>query len=58
VTVPDGMFKRALATIEWSPADPQFEKKEYARGVGEIAERVTHGGHEGFKLVSVKSVNR
>jgi hypothetical protein len=51
--VPDGTFKRVLATIEWSPTEPQFEKKTYARGVGEIAERVVQGGHEQFKLVSV-----
>jgi hypothetical protein len=58
VTVRYGTFKRALATSEWSPADPQFEKRYYAPGVGEIAERVVQGGHEGFKLVSVKSADR
>jgi len=42
-----------LTTIEWSPTEPQFEKKTYACGVGEIAERVVQGGHEQFKLVSV-----
>jgi hypothetical protein len=58
LTVPAGTFNRPLVTIEWSPSDPQFEKKDYARGVGEIAEKVTQGGHEAFKLVSVTSVDR
>jgi hypothetical protein len=55
VTVPYGTFERALATIEWSPTEPQYEKKDYAAGVGEISERVVQGGHEEFHLVSVKS---
>jgi hypothetical protein len=54
LTVPAGSFKRVLATMEWSPTEPQFEKKTYAAGVGEIAERVVKGGHEQFQLVSVK----
>jgi hypothetical protein len=54
-TVPYGTFKRALATVEWSPTEPQYEKKYYVAGVGEIAEKVTQGGHEQFKLVSVTS---
>jgi hypothetical protein len=53
VTVPFGTFKHPLATIEWSPTEPQFEKKYYALSVGEIAERVTRGGHEQFKLANV-----
>jgi hypothetical protein len=57
VTVPDGTFKRPLSTIEWSPTEPQFEKKYYIAGLGEIAEKVTQGGHEQFKLVSVESVS-
>jgi hypothetical protein len=57
VTVPDGTFKRPLSTIEWSPTEPQFEKKYYVAGLGEIAEKVTQGGHEQFKLVSVESVS-
>jgi hypothetical protein len=51
--VPQGSYKRALATVEWSPLDSQLEKKYYAAGVGEIQEQVVAGGHEGFKLVSV-----
>jgi hypothetical protein len=42
-----------LVTGEFSPAEPQTERKYYARGVGEIAERVVKGQHEEFKLVSV-----
>lgn len=52
-TVPLGTFKHVLVTSEFSPAEPQTEKKYYAPGVGEIAERVVPGGHEEFKLVSV-----
>jgi hypothetical protein len=39
-------------TSEYSPAEPQAERKHYAAGVGEIAERVTKGRHEAFRLVS------
>jgi hypothetical protein len=51
--VPQGTYRRALATVEWSPIEPQLEKKYYAAGVGEIQEQVVAGGHEGFQLVSV-----
>jgi hypothetical protein len=53
VQVPAGTFKRSLVTIEWSPVEPQLEKKYYASGLGEVKEVVTQGGHEGFQLVSV-----
>ena len=52
--VPYGSFKGLLVTSERSPAEPQTERKYYAPGVGEIAERVTKGHHEEFKLVSLK----
>jgi hypothetical protein len=52
-TVPDGSFRNVLVTSEYSPAEPQTERKYYAPGVGEIAERVVKGGHERFQLVSV-----
>jgi hypothetical protein len=42
-----------LTTVEWSPTEPQLEKKTYVAGVGEIAEKVTQGGNEAFRLVSV-----
>jgi hypothetical protein len=51
--VPAGAYRRVLDTLEWSPADPQFERKYYVAGVGEIKERVTQGGREQFTLVSV-----
>ncbi len=53
VTVPDGVFKSALVTEEWSPVEPQMEQKSYVAGVGEIEEHVTEGGNEHFELASV-----
>jgi len=53
VRVPSGSYERSLATVEWSPVEPQLEKKWYVAGIGEVAERVVQGGHEGFRLVSV-----
>jgi hypothetical protein len=52
-TVPDGNFKHLLITSERSPLEPQTEQKYYARGVGEIAERVVKGHHEEFQLIRV-----
>jgi hypothetical protein len=51
--VPYGSFDRLLVTSERSPLEPQTERKYYAPGVGEIAERVVKGHHEEFRLVSV-----
>ena len=52
--VPFGAFERLLVTNERSPLDRgQVERKWYAAGVGEIAERVVRGPHEEFKLISV-----
>jgi hypothetical protein len=53
VHVPAGTFNRPLATIEWSPVEPQLEKKYYVAGLGEIMEQIVQGGHEEFKLVKV-----
>jgi hypothetical protein len=53
VTVPYGTFKRVLVTSEFSPLEPQTEQKYYARGIGEISERVVKGHHEEFQLVSI-----
>ena len=47
-------FKHVLVTSEFSPAEPQTERKYYAAGVGEIAESVVKGHHEAFRLVSLK----
>ena len=53
VTVPYGTFMRPLVTVEWSPVEPQLEKKVYAAGLGEVKEQVIAGGHEQFELVGV-----
>jgi hypothetical protein len=44
---------RTLVTSEFSPAEPQTERKTYARGVGETSERVVKGHREAFRLVRV-----
>ena len=51
--VPYGTFKGALVTSEFSPLEPQTERKYYVAGIGEIMERVVKGHHEQFQLVSV-----
>src|SRR5262245_15568098 len=51
--VPYRSFSRPLVTLEWSPVEPQLEKKWYAAGVGEIQEQVVQGDHERFQLVGV-----
>ena len=51
--VPAGSFRRPLVTIEWSPVEPQYEKKYYVAGLGEVMEQVVQGGHEQFQLVNV-----
>ena len=53
VTVPVGTFNRPLVTSEFSPLEPQTERKYYVAGLGEVQERVVKGHHEEFKLVSV-----
>ena len=55
VRVPAGAFRKALVTIEWSPVEPQLEKKIYVAGLGEVMEKVVAGGHEQFQLVSKTS---
>jgi hypothetical protein len=53
VRAPVGTFKHALVTVEWSPVEPQLEKKVYVAGLGEVTEEVIQGGHEGFRLTKV-----
>jgi len=53
VHVPAGTFRRPLVTVEWSPVEPQLEKKWYVAGIGEVMEKVVQGGHEQFRLVSL-----
>jgi hypothetical protein len=53
VKVPSGTYRHSLDTVEYSPVEPQLEKKFYALGIGEIQEQVISGGHERFQLVRV-----
>ena len=53
LSVPAGSFARVLVTDEWSPIEPQLERKYYVAGLGEIKEQVTAGGHEQFQLINV-----
>jgi hypothetical protein len=53
VNVPYGSFKRPLVTSEFSPLEPQTERKYYVAGLGEVAEKVVKGHHEEFELVNV-----
>jgi hypothetical protein len=53
VTVPYGSFDRPLVTSERSPLEPQTERKWYAKGVGEVREKVVKGHREEFRLVRV-----
>jgi hypothetical protein len=53
VNVPYGKFDKVLSTEEWSPVEPQTERKYYVAGVGDVEENVVAGGHERFDLVSV-----
>ena len=53
ITVPYGSFGQLLVTSEFSPLEPQTEQKYYARGVGEVAEKVVKGHHEEFQLVDI-----
>jgi hypothetical protein len=53
VNVPFGSFKRPLVTSEFSPLEPQTERKYYVAGLGEVAEKVVKGHHEEFELVNV-----
>ncbi len=48
--MPYGTFERVLVTSEFSPLEPQTERKYYVRGVGEISERVVKGHHEDSNL--------
>jgi hypothetical protein len=54
VRVQAGTFKRVLVTIEWSPVEPQLEKKYYVASLGEIKEEVVAGGHEEFELTKAQ----
>jgi hypothetical protein len=51
--VPYGSYDGVLVTSERSPLEPQTEQKYYARGVGEVSEKVVKGHHEEFQLVNI-----
>ena len=53
IKVPVGAFERSLVTLEWSPVEPQLERKYYVAGIGEVQEHLVQGGHERFELVRV-----
>jgi hypothetical protein len=53
VNVPYGSFKHPLVTSEFSPLEPQTERKYYVAGLGEVAEKVVKGHHEEFSLMNV-----
>lgn len=54
ITVPAGTYRKALLTLEWNPLEPGLrEHKWYVPGVGQVAERVVHGGSDRAVLHSV-----
>jgi hypothetical protein len=54
LTVPYGSFDHVLLTKETTPLEPDvIDHKDYARGVGEIAERTVKGGNDFLELVSI-----
>jgi hypothetical protein len=54
ISVPDGSFKHVLKTKEWTPLEPGVvDNKYYARGIGEVAERMVKRGTAFLRLVSL-----
>ena len=50
--VPAGSFEEVLVTEDWTPLEPDvLERKFYAPGVGQVAERQVEGGSSAFELV-------
>ena len=50
--MPAGSFEEVLVTEDWTPLEPDvLERKFYAPGVGQIAERQVEGGSSAFELV-------
>lgn len=55
ITVRAGSYADALVTEEWTPLEPDtVEYKYYARGVGNVAEKVVVGGDDLVELVEVR----
>ena len=56
IKVRAGSYDGLLVTEEWTPLEPDtVEYKYYARGVGNVAERVVVGGHDLVELVELAS---
>jgi hypothetical protein len=56
VTVPFRRFRHVLETAETTPLEPAIvERKDYARGIGEVRERDVRGGSDHQELVSVST---
>jgi hypothetical protein len=54
ITVPYGSFDHVLQTKEWTQLEPGVvDNKEYAPGVGEVAERTVRGGNDFLELVTI-----
>jgi hypothetical protein len=55
IKVQAGAFKDLLVIEEWTPLEPNtVEYKYYARGIGNVAERVVVGGKDLVELVEVR----
>ena len=55
ITVRAGSYADVLVTEEWTPLEPDtVEYKYYARGIGNVAERVVVGGDDLVELVEVR----
>jgi hypothetical protein len=54
ITVPQGSYRNALLTREWTPLEPGvIDHKYYVRGIGEVKEASVKGPLEVASLVSV-----
>jgi hypothetical protein len=54
VTVPYGSFGHALRTAEWTALEPDvLDNKDYASGIGEVAEVSVKGPREALRLVEI-----
>jgi hypothetical protein len=54
VTVPAGTFQKTLLTSEWTPLEPAvLSEKNFARGIGTVAERDIKGSNEHLELAAV-----
>jgi hypothetical protein len=55
IKVRAGSYENALVTEEWTPLEPDaVEYKYYARGIGNVGERLVVGGNDTMDLVEVR----